>query len=283
MYRAGGSSAPQGAGGAAGRRDTSHQQTGKSSPHPPTCLQREWHSTDTCSAGGHLGHPFFGTQGCNKCPAMTSIATFFPCCAGSCLVSCITESPAVAQHAEGCTRLLSLLQRNVFTLAGGHAINHRHHHGAPHSLWTSGPATKEILCQAGRHMQTHPLCNSQAGAFSWHVSSAAFPWLHIRSPGSTRAAQAAAAANLRLTGHLTRAASWVQAPVAVPQSADVGLLVEAEVGPLRQQLQQAHEQLAAQQLQIQVGVVTWALSASKLQLGLRPVPAHDLCVPKLSQ
>ena len=61
------------------------------------------------------------------------------------------------------------------------------------------------------------------------------------------------AVKLCLPGHLTRAASWVQAPVAVPQSADVGLLVEAEVGPLRQQLQQAHAQLAAQQLQIQVG------------------------------
>ena len=45
----------------------------------------------------------------------------------------------------------------------------------------------------------------------------------------------------------------MQAQDGVPQSADVGLLVEAEVAALRQQLKQAHEQLAAQQLQIQVG------------------------------
>ena len=78
-----------------------------------------------------------------------------------------------------------------------------------------------------------------------------------------------------------RAPSWVQASAAVPPSADVGLLFEAEVGPLQKQLQQAHEQLAAQQLQIQVGVPR-ALDASELQLGQRPMPAQITCVPKMS-
>ena len=99
--------------------------------------------------------------------------------------------------------------------------------------------------------------------------------LHSTVPGSTGAAQATAAVKLRLTGHLTRAASWVQAQLAVPQSPDVGLLVEAEVAPLRRQLKQAHEQLAAQQLQIQVACL--ALCASESQLGLRPSLVFCVC------
>ena len=71
----------------------------------------------------------------------------------------------------------------------------------------------------------------------------------------------------------------MQAPGAVP--ADVGLLVDAEGAPLWRQLQEAHEQLAAQKLQIQVGVAIWAVSACKSQLGPRPVPAQVLFVPKI--
>ena len=92
------------------------------------------------------------------------------------------------------------------------------------------------------------------------------------------------AVKLRLTGHLTRAAPWVQATVAVPQSADAGLLLEAEAAPLRQQLQQAHEQLTAQQLQIQVGEVACTLSASDLHCSLGCDPSLlTSCLPKTSR
>ena len=97
---------------------------------------------------------------------------------------------SMRRAAQGCSSCCSRQVRNVFKLAGGHAIDHRHHHSAS-SFLDMGFCKQQLASQPCVHFATARQAHNNAPSL---LLGMCLPALHSRSSGSTAAVQ------LRLTG-----------------------------------------------------------------------------------